>query len=314
MDQDSVTTAENRGNFYEALCAAAARLPDKFIFFSLLAAWFLLFQFLGHCSFNFAKTPSLFEWMYNAYNTEALDSKHGQVIPFVVLALLWVRREALLQTMGGVWWPGLFLLAVALAMHLLGYFAQQPRLSIVAFYFGLYALCGLAWGRGFLRATFFPFILFAFAIPLGTFVEPLTFKLQLLAARATTWVTHDLLDIKLERIGTKLLDAHGTPYEVVAACSGIRSFFALLAITVIFAMLEFKSLWRRALIIFFTIPLAFVCNVLRLSALIVAAQAYGPKAGYYVHESFWIVTYTISVGSLFLVARWLREKPERLQP
>ncbi len=289
-------------------------MPEKTFFIPLLLAWLLLFQFLGHCSYNYAKTPSLFEWMYNAYNNEALDSAHGQVIPFVILALLWVKREQLLQLTAGVWWPGLFLLAFAIALHLLGFFAQQPRLSIVAFYFGIYAMCGLAWGWAFLRACFFPFILFLFAIPLGTFIEPLTLGLRLLAVNATFWITGNLLDIELVRKGTTLLDAHGTPFEVAAACSGIRRFFALLAITVIYSMLGFKSAWRRALIIFLAVPLAIVCNILRLTVVIVAAQAFGKKVGFWVHDWFWIVTYSLALGSLFLAARWLQEKPERPAP
>ena len=46
-----------------------------------------------------------------------------------------------------LWWPGLLLVGLALALHLAGYMVQQPRISIVALFTGIYGLMGLAWGR-----------------------------------------------------------------------------------------------------------------------------------------------------------------------
>ena len=44
-------------------------------------------------------------------------------------------------------------------MHLLGYMAQQPKISIMALFLGVYALMGLAWGPEWLRESFFPIVL-----------------------------------------------------------------------------------------------------------------------------------------------------------
>ena len=311
MDQAPVKTAAREKTFQQELSDVIGRLPDKAIFFVLLAAWLLLFQFFGHCTFNFAKTPSLFEWMFNAYNTEVMDSAHGQVIPVIILVLLWFRRDALCQVIRRVWWPALLLLAGALALHVFGFFAQQPKLSIVALYFGIYALCGLTWGRDLMRACFFPFVLFLFAVPLGAEAEPLTFPMRLLTTQATSWISRDLLDINIVTVGTKILDAHGTAFEVAAACSGIRSLFALLLITLIYAMLSFKSYWRRILIVSLALPLVLICNTIRITAVMLADQAYGPKFAYHVHDWFWIVTYSLSIASLFIAAHWLREAPRK---
>src|SRR2546426_200125 len=40
------------------------RMPDKSIFFVLLAAWFALFHFLGNSTLGYVKTPSLFGWWF----------------------------------------------------------------------------------------------------------------------------------------------------------------------------------------------------------------------------------------------------------
>ena len=46
------------------------QLPNKGLFFGLLAAWLLLFQFLGNATFGYVDTTSLMYWMYSTYNNE----------------------------------------------------------------------------------------------------------------------------------------------------------------------------------------------------------------------------------------------------
>jgi exosortase len=290
------------------------RLPDKGLFFVLLAGWIVLFYFWGTTQFNFSTTPSLFEWMNGAWSAPAMDSSHGKLIPFVVLALLWFKREQLARCAPGPGWIGLPFLFVALALHAAGFLAQQPRLSMIGLFMGLYGLIGVVWGWQAMRATFFPLFLLGFCLPLGTVLDSHTFALRLMAAKATTVIARDWLDIPLVRDGTKLLNSDKTTYDVAAACSGIRSFVALAAITTIFAMLKFKKPWKRALIILLTIPLALGCNVLRLVAVIVAGRASGIAAAEFIHEWFGYVTYAAALVCLLLVDWWIREPETKTPP
>jgi exosortase len=282
-------------------------LPDKALFLGLLGAWVALFHFWGTTQFNYSRTPSLFEWMHGAWNAPALDSSHCNLVPFVVLGLLWFKRGQLARCARGVGWLALPLLAVAVAAHAAGFLAQQPRLSIVAFFLGVYSLIGVVWGRDAMKATFFPIVLFAFCVPLGSVIDNNTLTLRLFAAKATLVIARDWLGIDVVRDGTVLLNSDGTAYEVAAACSGIRSFVALLGITTVYAVLKLRKPWKRALIISLTIPLALGCNVFRLVTMIVAEKAFGKAAGEFVHEWFGFVTYAIALGCLMLAGSWLRE-------
>jgi exosortase len=285
-------------------------VPDKALFLILLGAWCVLFQFFGISSFNFATdTPSLLQWMYNAWNTAAMDSSQGNLIPFVVAVLLWVKRRELAESIRGPWWPGLVLVGLALLVHILGFLAQQPRVSMIGFFAGIYALVGLVWGWKTMKVSFFPFVLFAFCMPFGAFFNPVTLPLRLLATKWTAAVCRGVLDINMVAQGTLLIGLRGKTYDVAAACSGIRSFVALLAITTIFSVLTFNSIWRRAIMIALTVPLVLVSNTIRLVAIVLASQAFGDKAGWLVHEWFWIVTYSLALGGLLLAAHWLKEKP-----
>src|SRR5580704_19283084 len=85
-----------------------ARVPDKWLFLTMLAGWCVLFQFAGISSFNFgAMQPSLFQWMNKAWAAPAMDCGHGILVPFAVAIFFWVKRRELAASIAGVWRPGL---------------------------------------------------------------------------------------------------------------------------------------------------------------------------------------------------------------
>ena len=246
------------------------------------------------------------------------DASHGKLIPFAVLALLWFRRDRLVKSVAGAWGPGLVILGAALAVHVLAFMLQQPRLSIVALFFGAWGLVGVVWGPGALKLSFFPFFVFAFCVPMGgTFAQGLTLPLRLIAAKTTYFICNHVLDIKVVCDGTTLRDPAGKfgEYDVAPACSGIRSFLALLAITTIMSSFTVSKVWKRALLISLSIPLAFVCNILRLSTIVLVAKVWNSEeAGHLADKYFGFVTYAIALGCVLLVARLLKENPARTPP
>jgi exosortase len=284
------------------------QLPNRGFFFALAAAWVALFVFLGNTTFNYLDSPSLLAWMFNIYTSPLVDEGHGLLIPFVVLALFWWKRKELLAQPPGLWRPATGLIGFALLLHLVGYLAQQQRLSVIAFFLGLYGLTGLAWGRHWLKASSFPFFLLAFCIPVGEFAAPLTLPLRLLVSRIVEIVAHLGLAPDLIREGTQLFDSqHTFGYEVAAACSGIRSLVALLALTTIYGFMNFKSPWKRAVMMLVAAPLAVLGNVVRLCFTIMVAESFGQNAGKAVETNFGFITFAVAVGCAFLVARWLEK-------
>ena len=294
------------------------RLPNKGLFLGLLVAWLALFQFVGNSTLGYISTPSLLEWMHTVYSGDdasGSDDGRGRLIPFVVLGLFWWKRKQLLALPLNTWWPGLLLVAFALVLHLFGYLAQQTRISIIALFTGVYGLMGLAWGRQWLRESFFPFILFVFCVPLGWSAATITFPLQLLVCRVVEFICHNVLAIEIVRDGTKIMDPTGRyQYEVAAACSGIRSLFATLAVAIIYAMLCFRPWWKRGVLMISAVPLAVLGNTVRMLAIVIAADIWGQGAGDYVHEGgpygiISLLPYMAAFGGLMLLGHWLRESP-----
>ena len=293
------------------------RVPNKGLFLILLAAWLALFHFLGNATLGYIPTPSLLEWMHAAYasnpDANGSDDSHGRLIPFVVLAVFWWKRKQLLALPLKTWWPGLLLVALALGLHVVGYMVQQPRISIVALFAGIYGLMGLCWGRDWLRESFFPFFLFAFCIPLGWSAVSVTFPLRLLVVRVVEVICHNLLAMEIVVQGTAILDPTGRyQYEVAAACSGMRSLIATLAVAVIYAMISFRSWWRRGVLMASAVPLAVFGNVVRMLTIVIAAEIGGQEWGAYIHEGgplgiISLLPYAAAFVGLMLIGQLLHE-------
>jgi exosortase len=299
--------AEREPGLIEELLLFWRGLPNKWLFGVLGLAWVGLFHFLGNSTFGYLDTPSLFSWLGYAYRNEQEDAL-GPLIPYVVLALLVVKRKELMPIEKGIWWPALVLVVMGLMGHALGYLVQQARISMIAFFVGLYGLTGLVWGRAWLRSTFFPYLLFAFCFPLGTLADRITFPLRMLVSKISVWFA-DVLGIEVVRVGTQIMGADGFNYDVAPACSGIRSLMALLALTTIFSFLTLVTTWKRALMIGMAVPLAVVGNVARVAGVIIVAQAFGQDAGTRFHDWAGFVTFLVALGCILALAKLLREPP-----
>ena len=313
------------------------RLPDKGLFFLLLAAWLALFQFLGNSTFGYIDTPSLFHWMANAYagghlpdftqllhapltalqNTFSGDEGHGFLIPLAVLVLMWWKRDELLDSPLRTWWPGLLLVAASLVLHILAYLVQQPRVSVVALFVGIYGLMGLAWGPAWLRACFFPYFLFMFAVPLGPLTEPITFPLRLLVTKIVAFICQHVLAIDVMADGTNLVNLSSHyQYDVAAACSGIRSLVAITVIAIIYAFTLFRRNGERLLMVASAVPLAVIGNTFRLMAIVIAAEFGGQEGGESMHNNEFasLLPYIPVIVGLILIGRWLENRASKSNP
>ena len=302
---------KNINDFQRDTADCWQRLPNKGFFFVLLAAWLALFHFLGNSILGYIHTPSLFTWMYLAYNTDVAsnDDAYGNLIPFLVVGLFWWKRHELLNSRLQLWGPGLAILISGIILHLVAYVAQLPQASILAFFVGIYGIMGLAWGTEWLRKSFFPFFLFAFSIPLGAHTTFITFPLRLLVTWLVEVASH-IFGIGIIRVGTELFDPSGQfQYDVVAACSGIRSLVAIFLLATVYGFFNFQSAWKRLFMMALALPFAILGNFLRLFMVIVAAEMGGQKWGDTVHDNLItsLMPYLPAFFGLFVIGNYLEK-------
>ncbi len=302
----SVEATEEAPPFQEEFLDCWRRVPDKALFFGLAIPWLILFHFLGNANLGYVSSPSLYEWMSSIYSSEFSDESHGYLIPFVVAYLFWQKREEFAGMQARSWAPGLAGLGLAAAMHVVGFAVQQGRLSVVALFLGLYSIAGVAWGWQVLRAAFFPFVLFAFCMPLGGLTESITVPLRVLVTEISVWGGANLLNADVVNDGSRIFHQEGGyQYDVAPACSGIRSLTALLILTTIVAFVSIPAWWRRLTLIAAAIPVAIAGNVLRITTVIIAAEAFGQDAGTLVHDHAWVLTWGLALVCMWGLHLWL---------
>jgi exosortase len=294
----------------EEIAAGWRAVPGKAVFFGSLGAWIALFQFLGNSTFGYIDTPSIFRWLDYSYS-QSQDDELGRYVPLIVLGLCWWKRDELLAITKSPWAGGLVFMGVALFLHIVGYAVQQSRLSAVAFFLGVYAMVGIAWGWPMMKATFFPFFLFGFCVPIGTMGETITFPLRLMATTITAWISQYGLGVTLIQKGTQIFDAESEyEYDVAVACAGLRSLTATVALASIYAFVAVEKPWKRVVMIASAFPLAVAGNVLRLTTIIIASEAFGPAAGHWVHDNsvMSLLPYVPAFVGLGALGSWLRER------
>lgn len=283
------------------------KLPRIPAFLILFAAWVVLFQFFGNSTFGYIDTPSLFQWLGYSYESSP-DDQLGYLIPFLVLALMWYRKDELLEVEKKIWWGGVGLLVLSILIHVGGYAVQQARVSTIGFSLGVWALIGIVWGRKFMWATFFPMFLLAFCVPLGTLADTITFPLRIVVTMISVGFSNSVLGIDVHRIGSQIFDGAGNAlYDVAPACSGMRSLITLAALTTIYAFISFKSWWKRGVILALAAPIAVLGNIVRITTVIIVGELWGTEKAAMVEQKFGFVTFIVALGCVLLVGKLLKE-------
>ncbi|MDB6115689.1 MAG: hypothetical protein JWQ62_2634 [Lacunisphaera sp.] len=284
-------------------------------------AGLVVFQFFGNSTHGYVETHSLFYWWGYQWTNPQSESEHGWLILAISAWLLGrnVRGSELArdsahhreQTRSHSWTAAIAL-SGGLAVHLLGYAVQQGRISILGLLWFAWGVGALAGGRRGGRAAMFPLAFLVFAIPLNV-LDTVGFYLRL-GVIDTAYHLARLVHIDVVRNGTQLVSPDGHyQYDVAAACSGMRSLMALAALSLLLGYLNFRAWWARALVALLCFPYAFVGNVARIFAIIVAAAWRGQAAGNRAHDIMGFGVFVIVLGLVQLTV-WFLERRGIGQP
>ncbi len=196
-------------------------------------------------------------------------------------------------------------MAAGLALHVLGFAAQQARVSILALLIFAWGVVRLGGGRRWGAAAMFPLGFLIFALPLGA-LDEVGLPLRLWVVAAGEKIAH-LVGIDVLRSGTQLVAADGSyHYDVAAPCSGVRSLTALLALALLAGYLNFRTTWRRGLVLALCFPLVYLGNVARIAAIVLAAHWGGAAWGERAHAVMGYGVFVIVLGGVLVAVAALR--------
>lgn len=295
--------------------AALADLPSRlrrtsfWLAMALLGCVFLLFFKAGNSIWVNKFGTSLFNWLWIAWNDPIYDSSHGPLVPLISLGLLWWNRKAILQCPASPDPRGLAPALFALLLQWMGMRGQVPRASVLALILLLWSLVWCLQGLPRAKAMAFPFAFLVFMIPMNFLETLVAFPMRMLVTIVSTNIGQ-ALGIDVMRDGTRLFNPMaGYQYDVAPACSGIRSLTAIIMLSLIYGYVTQRSQWKRAVLFLSGFPLAIVGNIVRITAIIVAAQCFGQQAGNVVHEWFGFLIFLVVVLLLVGVSHLINADP-----
>jgi len=195
---------------------------------------------------------------------------HGFVIPLFSLYLLYARRDELFAARRRTFLPGLPLMIISILFIVVSFaFIRTLWLCNLGMIALLLSMVLYLAGPEVIRITWLPILFLVFAMPIPEMLySEIALPLQNLAATIST-MTLQAMGAKIEVSASALtitsISGQIHHLTVAEACSGVRSLMAFLALGVAWAYLERRPMWQRVVLVIFAVPIAILCNVLRVT-------------------------------------------------
>ena len=268
------------------------------------------FALPGYALFALALTGALLLFasaigqLYSIWSAQP-EYSYGILIPAISVFLIWRQREELRHLPFTGSWYGLVLIAVGLALRLVGTLSTMPAVVHYAMLLVLYGLVLALTGPAVFRRLLMPLFILVFMVPLPpVFSEQLSLQLQLLSSQLGVWVIRTAgISVFLEG---NVIDLGSYQLEVAEACSGLRYLFPLMTLAFMIAYAFRGPLWKRSIIFLSSVPVTVLMNSLRIGIIGITVEHWGTQmAEGLLHEFEGWVLFMLSAVIVLLVAAGL---------
>ncbi len=198
---------------------------------------------------------------------------HGFLIPLFSLYFLYHRKDEILSVKPEPNYLGLFFMIAGFLIFAFNLAAPSLRITYASplLMLGILGSTVLFMGGWkLLKVTFLPIAFLIFAVPLPpTYYAKLTMPMQKIAAQAAAAFLNLFGQIEVTLKGVTIDVIYKgqrvePPIDVAEACSGMRLLMAFLALGVAMAYLYHRPLWQKLVLLASTIPIAILCNCVRV--------------------------------------------------
>jgi exosortase A len=226
---------------------------------------------------------------------------HGFIaVPFSVW-MIWRHRADWRHLPTRGWWPALLVMAVLAAGWTVGHIAGVASVEQLAAVAMIPAALAALVGLPVVMALAFPLAFLFFAVPIGEFLTPL---LMDYTADATV-LALQWTGIPVYREGLHFTVPSGR-WSVVEACSGLRYLIASLALGVMFAYMQFRTLKYRLAFMALSLIVPIIANWIRAYLIVMIGHLSNMKlAAGADHLVYGWVFFGLVMGLLFWIgSRW----------
>ncbi len=254
------------------------------LFLAICAAAVFLYSRYGSEYNVESGSTSVFTWIRMQWRFD--NFKFSWIMPVVALYTVWLQRDELAAAPKHVsaWgFAGVFL---SLALHVLAYRAQQPRISLITFATLIWSTTWAVWGWEVARRLLFAlgYTVLAF---IGFHLMHFTMRLRLAASQLAVFLLNGI-GIPSVAQGTVVLSkaGGGFQFEVADGCSGLRSLVVMTALAAPYAWFRLRGFFRRWALFLLSVPLAMLANTLRIFTIGMVAEWIGQDLAMKVYHDF----------------------------
>lgn len=273
------------------------KISDMRVRFGLLAAALAALA-VGFRTMLFDHLPAVFA-------TPAEDLSFAWYVPLFSLYVVWTERDLLKRSLGSPAVGPLFGMVPALFLGLLGVRGIQVRFELLSFVALLILLPWAFFGRETAKRALFPALFLLFCMPMASYLQPITSPLRLFVTSLAAGLLNGF-GLEVVRQGTMIqvvgvAQANGEAFVLGVAdpCSGLRSIYALLALSAGYGYFSQPTWVRRAILFALAVPLAVLGNILRIMAICIGGKVANAEVAMgAVHDTMGFVVFALALGLL----------------
>jgi len=192
------------------------------------------------------------------------DYSAGQLVPLIALFLVWHERKTLRRCLLRPCWWGIALLIMAQAARFYGLlfmYESGVRYSMVLTLAGL-VLMVAGWQVFRSVSWILLFLFLMFPLP-GRIHNLINGPLQKMSTTGSVFLL-EAFGVRVGQEGNVVMLNEKIPMAVAEACSGLRMLIAFVIVAAFIAYMVNRSRRQKAVVLLSSIPVAVMCNILRL--------------------------------------------------
>ncbi len=251
---------------------------------------------------------STFTWLIT-HDWEREAYSYCWLIPPVVFFLIWIKRDDLVSTPSEPSWAGLIPVSVGIVFFWLGELAGEYFTLYISFWLMLVGICLLHLGWQKLKTIGFALFFMLTMFPVPNFINTrLMLQLRLISSKLGV-VIIQLYGLPVHREGN-IIDLGFAQLQVVDACSGLHSLISLVVLCLLLVYFFKDHIWKRAVLLFSSIPLAIVANSMRIAMTAILHKYFGAEVaeGFFHGFSGWLI-FVFCIPVLLIEMKILEKLP-----
>jgi len=250
---------------------------DRALWVEVAVAFAVVIGLYGFIPYNFgfeSKARSVFEMLQRFWtDPSTADWHHGMIVPLISVGLILHRAKELEKVVIQPSGWGVLGVVAALALFWVGYKIDITIVGFLSLQMMIGGLILWLFGWEMMKAVAFPYAFLMFAYPFYFLDTIVAFPLRGLMCQMSQFFLN-LVGVDTLRVGTALVSApdyakglaQGQRFalDVATPCSGIRSLFALMMVSALYAHLTLQKGWQKWFLFLLSPALAVLGNFARM--------------------------------------------------